>query len=87
MTSFPSRNLLLILLSFCPVLLLAGCSTESEQLAADTAGAPEVDRTLLMPFVEAQLAMGARHSGSEGARKTAEWRTCWERPLKFAPNV
>ena len=73
MTSFSSRNLLLILLSFCLVLLLAGCGVEAEQLAADTVGAPEVDRTLLMPFVEAQLAMGARHSGSEGARKTAEW--------------
>lgn len=68
-----SVNFRMFFVASCAAALLAACSSDEERLAEHTADAPEVEQSLLMPLAEAQVAIGARHAGSEGARKTAEW--------------
>lgn len=58
-----------LLCSLLLLLTVSACSSDEQQFP----DAPEVDQSLLMPLAEAQVAIGARHSGSDGARKTVEW--------------
>lgn len=65
-----------LFVALCAALVLTACGEGDDvheaQLAASEK-APAVEQKILMPLAEAQVAIGARYSGSEGARKTAEW--------------
>jgi len=66
------------------LLLLAGCASRE---SGDATAAPEIDGEAALTHAKAMVAIGPRHAGSEGAKKTVAYLLRKARAFGYEPEV